>query len=100
MTVAQWQIGILTFAAVAATAFPILYTLVAPWWKSVVGRSLFVSEVSLALLLDLALGAYWLHLTVPAPVATSLYTLIAVGCWMRLGALIDEQIRKRRRRHL
>ena len=97
MTALDWQLALLTLAAVAATAFPILYTAVAPWWRSVVGRSLVVSEASLAALLDVALIAYWWHFRVPTPVATSLYTLIAVGAWMRLGALIHAQVGKRRR---
>jgi hypothetical protein len=96
MTVLQWQICLITAAAIAASLFPIVYTLVAPWWRSEVGRSLFISEVSLAALLDIALVAYWLHWTVPQPVATSLYTLIAVGAWLRLRVLIVEQIRKPR----
>lgn len=98
MTALDWQLALITLAAVAATAFPILYTAVAPWWRSTVGRSLVVSETSLAALLDVALAAYWGHFHVPSPVATSLYTLIAVGAWMRLGALIHEQLGKRRSR--
>lgn len=94
MTVLQWQVCLIAAAAVAATLFPIIYTLVAPWWRSEIGRSLVVSETSLAALLDTALVAYWLGWTVPSPVATSLYTLIAVGAWMRLRVLIITQLAK------
>jgi hypothetical protein len=96
VSVLDWQIALITAAAVAATLFPILYTFIAPWWRTVVGRSLVISEVSLAALLDTALLAYWFHTTVPSPIRTSLYTLIAIGAWMRIGALIDQQLKKSR----
>lgn len=81
-------------AAVPATAFPIVYGITARrvWWRVPAGRALMVSTVALALLLDMALVFYL------APVSDStrlginvaVVGLIAVGAWLKFGALVHE----------
>lgn len=97
MTTEDWAVCLVTAAAAAATLFVLLYGASAPWYRSVFGRALMTGEVALAVLLDLALWAHWSHHTIPRWVVLTVYTLIAVGCWMRLGAVVHEQFWKRRR---
>ena len=93
----SWQVAILTVAGVAATIFPVAYWVIAePWYKSQFGRSLMVSETSLAVLIDLSLVAYWFDLIIPPPIVTGVFTLIALGSCMRLNALLYEQWHNRR----
>lgn len=88
----DWQVVILTIAGVAATLFPIAYaTVAAPWYRSQFGRSLMISETSLAVLIDMSLAAYWFHFVVPPPLVTGIFTLIALGSCLRLAALLHEQ---------
>lgn len=96
MSELNWEVTLITAAAAAATLFVFAYGLAAPWWRSVVGRALWISDLSLALLLDLALAAYWGHFTVPAWGRLGIYTLVAVGAWLRLGAVAHNQLLKRR----
>ena len=94
----DWEVVLLSAAGLPATLFVFAYGFAAPWWRSVIGRALWVSDLSLALLLDLALVAYWLHFELPAWARLSIYALVAVGAWLRLGAVANNQILKRRDR--
>ena len=96
MSTEDWAVFLITAAAIAANLFVVLYAIFAPWYRSVFGRALMTGEVALAVLLDLVLWAHWSHHLIPKPVALTVYALIAVGCWMRLGAVIHEQLFKRR----
>ena len=84
---------ILTGAAVAASLFPVLYWVIAPWYRSEYGRASWTMMLAIAVLLDVALVAYWFGWTVPEWLARCIYVLILVGCWMKLGALVDQQLR-------
>lgn len=97
----QWQQIFLTIAGAAATLFPVIYTVFTrgKCWRSQIGRALNVSDISLALLVDLALLAYWFHWTVPIHVSTAITALIAVAALLRCWAVIDIQVIKRLRSH-
>lgn len=100
MTTQQIGTWLLYFAAPAANLFPVLYALSAPWHRSAVGRAIVTSKVGLALLVDAAVIAHFTRsLTYPYhdQLVLFAFALIAVGTWMYLGALTEEQIRKRRR---
>lgn len=89
---------LILLAAPAATLYPLLFCLTAPWrgagawWRSPIGRALMTKAMGLALLIDLAL----LHRVVePYPgqeaVRLVVFSLIVAGVWMALGALIYEK---------
>lgn len=96
MSTEDWAIALITAAAVAANLFVILYATTAPWWRSVFGRALMTGEVALAILLDVVLYAHWAHKLVPIWLGLTIYSAIAAGCWMRLGAVVHEQLARRR----
>lgn len=83
---------LLTITGVAATLFPVIYTLIAPWWKSMIGRALVLSDISLALLVDIALLAYWFHWVISTHVTTAILVLIAAAAVMRCLAIINIQV--------
>ena len=97
MTVDQVSLLLLIIAAPAATLFPILYMLTAPWWQTWVGRALVVSKIGLAVLVDASLAFHYLGPAYPhrAEVTLTAFALIVVGTWLYLGALVREQILKR-----
>ena len=92
------DVVILTIAAVAANLFCILYWITAPWYRSEAGRAAWSMTFSVALLLDVALLAFWFHWTVAPWIAHVIYLVILVACWLKFGALVHEQIRQRRDR--
>ena len=97
MTTEDWGVVLVVLAAVAVNLFVVLYASFAPWYRSVFGRALMTGEVAFSALLDVSLYIHWTK-TVPPPwVPLTLYGFIAAGCWMRLGAVIHEQILKRNR---
>lgn len=87
-------------AAPAQTLFVIFYGIGSPWWRSVVGRALFTKSLGLALLIDISLLYNWLgdDYALREVVRLGVFTLIAVGAWLQLGALIYERRRKGRDR--
>lgn len=59
-TVRQWTRVVLTIAAFPVTAFPLLYLLFSPWYKSQLGRAMLLQTVTLAFAVDFALiYQYW-----------------------------------------
>jgi hypothetical protein len=81
-------------AAPAATVFPFLYAWVARgvWWRTPTGRALMVSSTALALLIDISLAyqAFGDDYALRDLVRLSVFGLIAVGAWLKLGALVYE----------
>lgn len=90
--------ALLIAAAVPATLFPFVYgwTARAVWWRVPAGRALIVSSTALALLLDVELAAIvWPALDGLTTVLVVL-AVIAIGAWLKLGALLHEWRRGRR----
>lgn len=85
-------------AAPAATAFPIVYGLTSPWYRSLLGRALMTKAVGLALLIDISLIYQWLgdDYFLRNVVRLTVYSLIAAGVWMQCTALVVEKVRARR----
>jgi len=83
-------------AAPPATLFPLLYVWL-PWWRSAVGRALMVSSTGLALLIDVSLARMWLGEDYPLrdAVRLTVYTLITVGVYFKLAALLITQWKHR-----
>jgi len=98
MTDLTFDVAVLSGAAVAANLFCLLYFALAPWYRSVEGRASWSMTFSVALLLDVALVAYWLHWTVPPWLAHVIYFVIFIACWLKLGALVQRQFIEYRRR--
>ena len=96
MTTEDWGVVLITAAAVASNLALLLYGFSAPWYRSVFGRARVVAEVGFVALLDLALYAHWTHHILPRWLVLSVYTLIAAGAWMWLGAIVEEQLKRRK----
>lgn len=95
MTELGWEILFVSIAGAASTLFVLAYGMFARWWRTPIGRALMASDLSLAVLLDLALAAYWLHFEVPAWGRLAIDASIAAAALMRLGAVVTDQILKR-----
>lgn len=97
MTTEDWGVVLITDAAIASNLALLLYGLLAPWYRSVFGRARVVAEVGFVALLDLALYAHWSHHFLPDWLRLTVYAVIAAGAWMWLGAIVEEQLLKRRK---
>lgn len=96
MSTEDWAVFLITAAAIPSTLALLFYALLAQWYRSVFGRARVTAELGWVTLLDLALYVHWSHWLPPDWLRLTLYTLIAVGAWMWLGAIIHEQALKRR----
>lgn len=85
---------LVVLAAPAATAFPFAYAYVARgvWWRTPTGRALMTSSTALALLIDISLAyqAFGDDYALRDAVRLTVYALIVLGAWLKLGALIYE----------
>lgn len=97
MTADHIAVILVALAAPAATAFPIIYALTSPWWRSLLGWALMHAAVGLALLIDISLLYAWLGDDYAArdAVRLSVYALIVVGAWLQCAALLVEKFRRR-----
>lgn len=81
-------------AAPAATAFPLCYAWAARgvWYRTPAGRALMTSSTALALLIDISLAYKAFGDEYPGRdvVRLAVYSLIAAGAWLKLGALLYE----------
>lgn len=92
---------LILIAAPAQTMFILIYGLGSPWWRSLLGRALFTKALGLALLVDISvlyhfLGDEYVYRDV---VRVTVFSLIAVGAWLQLMALIKEKYVARRDEH-
>ena len=81
-------------AAPPATLFPLCYGWIARgvWWRSPAGRALMTSSTALALLIDISLVYQWLgdDYALRDVVRLTVFALVALGAWLKFGALIYE----------
>ena len=84
--------------APAATAFPLLYGLTSPWWRSLVGRALMTKAVGLALLIDISIVYQFLGDDYAArnAVRFAVFGFILAGVWLQFFALLREKWKARR----
>jgi hypothetical protein len=59
----RWSRVVLTITAVCVTLFPVLYGLIAPWYRSHLGRAVLLQSVSVALAIDISAYAQFWTLT-------------------------------------
>lgn len=74
-------LAVVWFAAIATSAFPLVYCAVAPWWRYTLGRVLFGLSLTVALIIDLSL---WQSL--PGQPEPAWMPLAAVLLFASLGA--------------
>lgn len=82
-----WRTVTITGAALGQTLFVVLY-LTFPWWKTFLGRALFLKAVTFCVLLDVAVaGRVW---DWPGEDATfvCLYGAVALGVWAQFAAFL------------
>jgi hypothetical protein len=89
MTAQDLTLRLVEIAAPAQTLFVLLYGLRAPWYRSPTGRAIFTKALSLALILDLSVLAYYVQ-TLPTWVGPVVMGITAAGVYMQLGALLHE----------
>lgn len=97
MSVEDWQVSLVTAAAIAGTLALLLYCSFAKWYLTVVGRARVAAELGWVALLDVALYAHWTHHQIPTWGVLTIYAAIAVGSWLWLGAVVHEQFLRRKR---
>jgi hypothetical protein len=97
MSEIHWEVTLITVTFAFSAAFVVAYGLGAEWWRSIIGRALIASDLSLATLVGVSLTSFWFDYTPPAWVRLTLYVLIAVAAAMRFGAALHLQWLKRRR---
>lgn len=94
MTADLAAVVLIVIAAPAATAFPFAYAYVARgvWWRTPTGRALMTSSTALALLIDISLAyqAFGDDYALRDAVRLTVFALVALGAWLKLGALIYE----------
>lgn len=80
-------------AAPPALAFPLAYAMVSRnvWWRTATGRALMASSSALAVLIGISLafvmfGDYELR----GEVRLGAFALVALGAWLKFGALVHE----------
>jgi hypothetical protein len=97
MTTEEASTLIIFVAAPATTLFPILYMLTAPWYRSLVGWAIVISKLGLAALVDASLAFHFFgpHYAGRPAFVLGAFSLIVVGTWLYLFALIREQLMKR-----
>lgn len=82
-----WRTVAIGAMAVGQTLFAALY-LTFPWWKTFLGRSLFVKALVFALLLDVLFLARMWDWGYELETLLTLYVLLAVAIWGQLFAYI------------
>lgn len=59
-TIRQWTRVILTISAIFVTAFPLLYAVFSPWYKSQLGRAVMLQSLAVAFAVDFsAVYQFW-----------------------------------------
>lgn len=86
-------VGILLATAPAITLFSIIYGLTSPWYRTLIGRALFVSSSGLAMLVDISLVYQWLgdNYALRDVVRISVFSYICLGAWLKLTAVVSEK---------
>lgn len=82
---AFWRLATITTAAVGQTLFVILYATF-PWWRTFMGRALFLKAVAFALLVDIAIVGSLIDWKGEDVTFVTLYGALAVGIWGQLLA--------------
>lgn len=87
-------------AAPPATLFPLIYGFTVRWWTFPIGRALMVSSTALGLLVDISLAYQWLgdDYYLRDVVRLTVFSLISLGAWLKLVAILLEKRRGRRAR--
>lgn len=92
---------LVALAAPPLTLFPFFYAWIGRgvWYRSPAGRALMVSTTGLALLVDISLAYQWLgsDYALRDAVRLTVYAWVALGAWLKFGALIYEWRKGRKR---
>ena len=100
MTADALAVLLVVIAAPAATLFPPCYAYIARgvWYRTPAGRALMTSSTALALLIDISLAYQWLgdDYALRDVVRLTVFALVALGAWLKFGALVYEWRRGRK----
>lgn len=75
------------FVALGQTLF-VLFYISLPWWRTFLGRILFVKAVSFALFVDVAVGVHFLEWAGEDLLIVTLYSMVGLSVWAQLSAFI------------
>lgn len=93
---------LILLSAVEATAFVVVYAMLAPWWRSDVGRNVMSLMFVIAMVLDLSVIRIYVPVTADvlwfAILRLIVFALVPVVLGMRLWLLWRVQVRDRPRR--
>jgi hypothetical protein len=98
----KWLILGVILSAVPAYGFPILYTVFSPWWKSSIGRSIFILSFGIALLVTSSLIRLFVGPEHPLFISVRLavYTVLPFGLWYLPITFVKTIVKARRKARL
>lgn len=83
----QIAFALICYSALPATLFVVVYAR-RPWWRSIYGRALMLSGLSLALLLDLTLLFRWVPVPGAHVIQLVVFALVAVATTLMCVAVV------------
>lgn len=85
-----WLVLGVALTAFPGIAFPVVYGLMAPWWRSAIGRSIFIYSLGMALLITSSIARLWFGDGDPLFIyfRLAIYTILPFGLWYLFWALI------------
>lgn len=84
-----WRTFNILFTAVGQTLF-ISFYLTLPWWRTFLGRALFVKSMSFALLVDVAVLGRIYEWPYEDATFVVLYGLVGIGAWGQFIAFVKQ----------
>lgn len=88
-TLLGWSNKVEDYIAVPATLVPVCYFIFFPWWRSPLGRALWIKALSLLVVFDLAVTFRWWGAYLPVGhTAFDAYLLIAIGITYQLIVMV------------
>jgi hypothetical protein len=86
-----WRSIFIVFTALGQTLF-VLFYMTLPWWRTFLGRALFVKATTFGLLVDTAVAGIVLDWRYEDACIVFLYGLVGVGVWGQLIAFVRQAI--------
>lgn len=97
MDVDFWRFTIVGGAAVGQTLF-MLFFVFAPWWRGHVGRSLFIVNLTLCVLIDTVAYRVFFANDFNAKITLVTYGLVSIAIWYQFFTLCIERVKAAKRR--
>lgn len=90
-----WRTINIIFVALGQTLFVLLYVTF-PWWRSFLGRALFIEATTFCLLVDVAVAGRVWDWPGEDAIFVLLYGIVGLGVWIRLYAFVKVTLTSKR----